>query len=253
MTHITRGIPLGTESNAMLDRLETALQRRGVRPHPACRYSDYKRELRARSRLKSREVPSQDEQYAFAELWQMDWIVACFQDDDAKWRLIEEAFFQDPPVPHSETVHSPGRDRQFELYVAARLQMAGLPIAFSEPDICSSLDQWPFVVAAKRVKSRRRLLRQLKSARDQIHKAGRDGVVVVDYSLVAARESRPFIGDLDAGHAWFERFAEVEFHDQWSSIADAVCGAQEVLVYSSSFDGFKFILTSTDTSFLNCS
>ena len=226
---ITRGVPLGAGSATMLGQLEEALRIRDVRPHPGCRYSRYCNVLRARADQVPSVSSTEEQLYATGELFQMTWIVSCFLRDDHIWPMIEGAFFHDAVVPIDANTHSPGRDRQFELYVAARLQMAGMPPAFVEPDVRSDLSGWPFVVAAKRVKSRKSLLRQIKSARDQIDKAATDGIVAMDYSFVAAAEYLThFRGDLEAGHTWAQGFSSREFHARWRSVAGAVSGVPSV-------------------------
>jgi hypothetical protein len=222
---IVRGVPLGVGSAAMLDQLEEALRTRNIAPPASCRYSRYLSVLRARSGRVVSTSPTLEQLYATGELFQMTWIVSCFFDDDNVWPMIERAFFQDVAVPADVSTHSPGRDLQFELYVAARLQMAGMPPSFAEPDIRSRLSGWPFVVAAKRAKSRNGLLRQIRGARGQIEKAASDGIIAIDYSFVAAAEYLThFQGDLEAGHAWAQGFSAKEFHAHWRSVTHAVSG-----------------------------
>ena len=226
---IVRGVPLGAGAAAMLDQLDEVLRLRNVRPPADCRYSRYRNVLRARRDRVGSTSPTLEQLYATGELFQMTWIVSCFERSDDIWRMIERAFFRDAAVPTDVMTHSPGRDRQFELYVAARLQMAGMTPSFAEPDVCSNLSGWPFVVAAKRVKSRKNLLWQIKRARDQIAKAPADGIIAIDYSYVAAAEHVPNLeGDLEAGHSWAEGFSAREFHARWHSLADAASGIPSV-------------------------
>lgn len=226
---IARGVPLGAGSAAMLGQLEEALRIRNVRPPPGCRYSKYRNVLRARSDRVPSVSPPVEQLYATGELLQMTWIVSCFVGDDRIWPMIERAFFQDVAVPADASTHSPGRDQQFELYVAARLHMAGMSPSFVEPDIRSSLSGWPFVVAAKRAKSRKGLLRQIRGGRDQIERTAIDGVIAVDYSFIAAAEQATYFrGDLEAGHAWAQGFSAKEFHARWRFVGDAVSGAPSV-------------------------
>jgi hypothetical protein len=225
-TRIVRGVPLGLGAAVMVDRLEEALRIRKITPPAGCRYLKYRNVLRARRDHVPSNAPNQEQLYATGELFQMTWIVGCFFEDDDIWPMIERAFFQDVTVPTGVNTHSPGRDQQFELYVAARLQMAGLPASFAEPDIRSALSGWPFAVAAKRVKSRKGLLRQIKGARDQIERVAPDGIIALDYSYVAAGEH--FRGDLENGHAWAQSFSAREFHARWGSVSDAVSGTPSV-------------------------
>jgi len=229
LVEIVPGIPLGVGSGTMLDQLEEALRIRNIRPPAGCRYSTYRNVLRKRRDRVPSASPTVEQLYATGELFQMTWIVSCFWRDDYMWPMIERAFFQDAAVPTDVRTHSPGRDWQFELYVAARLQMAEMAPSFCEPDIRSSVSGWPFVVAAKRVKSPRGLVRQIKGARDQIEKAATDGIIAVDYSFVAASEqSAYFRGDLEAGHAWAQDFSAREFHARWHSVARAVARTPSV-------------------------
>jgi hypothetical protein len=226
---IMRGVPLGIESGTILSRLDEALRMRRAKPHPACRYSTYRKTLFARSHGIPSTTATQEQLYATGELFQMEWIAACCIHDDRLRRAVEEAFFHDPAVPASASIHSPGRDLQFELYVATRLQMAGLSPTLAEPDIQASLSGWHFGVAVKRVKSSNAFLKEIQSACDQIKRTGKDGIIALDYSYVAAGQNAPYLkGDLNAGHAWAHGFSTREFHARWRSVVGKVSRTPEV-------------------------
>ncbi len=227
---IRRGVPLAANSGEILARLEKSLLSHRISPHPACRFAKYRKIFQARNYGTMSAAPTQEQLYATAELFQMDWIVSCFAQDDALWPAIERAFFRDPAVPSHTNVHSPGRDLQFELYVAARLTMAGLSPVFAEPDIRADLVGWPFGVAVKRVKSRPALIAAIRQARDQISRHELDGIVALDYSFIAASDNSPYAsGDLDAACAWMQQFSEREFHPVWPKIQKIVSKCQHVI------------------------
>lgn len=76
---------------------------------------------------------------------------------------------KDPIVPEEARSETPGRDCQFELYLAARFAHGGLDVRICEPDIVVHVDQFRVGIAAKRPKSYDRLKARMNHARDQLH------------------------------------------------------------------------------------
>jgi hypothetical protein len=96
---------------------------------------------------------------------------------------------------------SPGRDHQFELYLAAICQNAGLvPIDFEEPDITCFVDGTKFGIAAKRVKSRSvsHLVKRIGEGADQLKGQGLPGIVAIELSLSRNRNNRPIISQIES-------------------------------------------------------
>jgi hypothetical protein len=85
---------------------------------------------------------------------------------------------------HEETKHSPARDFQFELLLAAIFRASGLPVTLREPDIVVALDHQEIGVAAKRPRSREKLGKNLRQAEKQISRAGGKGLIALDLSCL---------------------------------------------------------------------
>jgi hypothetical protein len=82
--------------------------------------------------------------------------------------------------PATDAPSARGRDKQFELFVAAILLRSGLPVALTEPDVLFQFGDAIRSVAAKRLISRRNADRNIKKAADQILSAGHPGYIFVD-------------------------------------------------------------------------
>jgi len=87
---------------------------------------------------------------------------------------------QDPALP--ENKHSPGRDTQFEIFVAAVCQAANLnPVDYEEPpDVTCNLRGVKLGIAAKRLKSAAQAHKRIPEAADQIENSKALGVIVFD-------------------------------------------------------------------------
>jgi hypothetical protein len=80
---------------------------------------------------------------------------------------------------------TPGRNYQFQLYVAALCTNAGIPTRHEEPDITCNVGVTTYGVAAKRLKTIDSLEVNVKKAADQIVRAGFPGIIAID--LTTAR------------------------------------------------------------------
>src|SRR5262249_50585828 len=84
---------------------------------------------------------------------------------------------------------TPGRDAQFELYVAAVCKQAGLlPVEYREPDVVFSIGNLRYCIAAKRPKSIRAIDDCLRDACKQISCRILSGFIAMDTSLAFALE-----------------------------------------------------------------
>ena len=91
-----------------------------------------------------------------------------------------KSFTNDPAIPRKESKHTPGKDKQFELYLAARFKKANISAVREEPDLFCNIDGYEFTVAAKRIKSRNQLFKRIKEAGKQIIKARKPGIIAID-------------------------------------------------------------------------
>jgi hypothetical protein len=95
----------------------------------------------------------------------------------------------DSILPEGEKHNTPGRDAQFELFVAAACKHAGLlPVEYREPDVVFSIGNLRYCIAAKRPKSIRAIDNCLRVACDQISREKLPGLIAMDTSLAFALE-----------------------------------------------------------------
>lgn len=105
-------------------------------------------------------------------------------DADAETVAIVRRLLQDSVLPEAGKAHSPGRDAQVELFVAAICRGAGLlDVVHGEPDMRCSFQGKPFGIAVKRIKSQKRFVDRVHEGAKQVAKAGVAGIVAVDTSL----------------------------------------------------------------------
>lgn len=80
-------------------------------------------------------------------------------------------------------VRDPDRDKQFELFVGAKLALGGLAVRLEEPDLAVYVAGARIPVAAKRPRSSRGIKSALRGGCHQVGKAGARGLVAIDASM----------------------------------------------------------------------
>lgn len=104
--------------------------------------------------------------------------------DSLKFKTILKKAFGDSILPQNDFDNSPGRDLQFELYIASVCKNAGfMPVEFEEPDILCSLNNEKYSIAAKRIKNTSRLEKHIKKATKQITQRGLSGIIAIDIAF----------------------------------------------------------------------
>lgn len=87
--------------------------------------------------------------------------------DDAFPQLVKRTI-KDSVLPQLDLEQSPGRDAQFELYLAALCHASGLrPAVLEEPDVTCVVEGVKFGIAAKRLKSIKEIGNRIKEAADR--------------------------------------------------------------------------------------
>jgi hypothetical protein len=100
---------------------------------------------------------------------------------DAEFQRLVKNVLKDSLLPHEDHNQSKGRDAQFELFVAAICQNAGmLPVAHEEPDVTCHVGDIKFGIAAKRIKNTTKLEKHIRKAADQIKIAKLPGIITLD-------------------------------------------------------------------------
>ena len=141
--------------------------RLGINPHPSSRLM-----LMLRTLQRGQYAPFEDSQFPVAlesmrDTYQLGIIVAQMRAhrDNPKFRDRVRRLLKDSALPQDGGQNTPGRDIQFELYLAAICLNAGLhPVDYEEPDVTCVIDGMKFGIAAKRLKS-------LSSLEDRVVKA----------------------------------------------------------------------------------
>jgi len=86
--------------------------------------------------------------------------------------------------PQNDNINSRPRNKQFELYIGALLQQAGFKVNLEEPDLTFEIDNYIISLAAKRIKSENKILKNAKNAINQISKNNINGIIALDISQV---------------------------------------------------------------------
>ncbi len=136
-------------------------------------------------------IPPDDPEYETALEAERDFQVLGFvfeqaaaHPTDAEFQRLVRNTIKDSLLPHKDRGQSKGRDAQFELFVAAICQNAGLlPVARDEPDVTCHIDGVKFGIAAKRIKSLSNLEKHVRKAAEQIEKARFPGIIALDTAL----------------------------------------------------------------------
>ena len=111
--------------------------------------------------------------------------MAAAHPTDQKFYDLIKRVLGDSVLPQDNRNQSQGRDFQFELFVAAICQNAGLaPVERKEPDVTCVAQGVKYGIAAKRIKSAGNLHRRISKAADQVGKAGFPGIIVLETSLL---------------------------------------------------------------------
>ena len=109
---------------------------------------------------------------------------------DAEFQHLVKKVLKDSLLPHEDRSKSKGRDAQFELFVAAICQNAGmLPVSREEPDVICNVGDIKFCIAAKRIKNVTSLEKRIRKAADQIKKAGFPGIIALDTCVALNRNN----------------------------------------------------------------
>lgn len=72
------------------------------------------------------------------------------------------------------------RNTQFELFFGAWLTSGNVPVIYAEPDLVMLYGEEPWGIAAKRVRSRSKLVKRVDEAADQVEKTVGQGMVILN-------------------------------------------------------------------------
>lgn len=117
--------------------------------------------------------------------------------NDTRFVANVKKLLQDAATPQDGNSNTPGRDTQFELYLAAIALRAGMsPVEYDEPDVTCTVDGIRFGIAAKRLKSINRFEERVKEGAKQIRRANIPGIIAVDLTIARNPENQPITSSL---------------------------------------------------------
>jgi hypothetical protein len=117
------------------------------------------------------------------------------------FRELVQHLINDRPLPQDDFLNSPGRDKQFELYLAAICHNAGLrPVDYEEPDVTCFIEGTKFGIAAKRIKSRTpsQLKKHIVKAATQLRDQGLPGIIALELTLRRNPTNRAVTSSLES-------------------------------------------------------
>jgi len=119
--------------------------------------------------------------------------------NDAVFMKLMSEVVLDAHEPQDDLVNSPGRDAQFNLLLAAVCQNARmLPVGYGEPDVTCTVNGMKFGIAAKRMKSAKRVRERIKKGADQVRRSGMPGVVAIEHSLPWNQANSPIVSHFES-------------------------------------------------------
>lgn len=166
------------ESHSLANKFREVLNKRGVELPLHSRFNAYLNTVDDHSADKNLRI------IATQEISQL-LLALIFLEDITEWnRTILDAIRYESTIPDPKANQTKARDALFELYVAGRMQSIGISTLHGEPDIVCNKQGFNFVIAAKRIKSQKKLLFRVKEARNQIEKSRLPGIIALDLTQI---------------------------------------------------------------------
>ena len=200
-----------------------AIREVGIEPHPQSRFMQMHRVLTEDTGI----IQPDDPNFETALEAERDMPLLGFVFDQSTAHRDRSAFqglvkrmLDDCVLPQDSRAQSKGRDAQFELFIAAVCQSAGLvPVDYEEPDVTCTVEGVKFGIAAKRVKNVSNLKARVRKAAQQIKAARLPGIVALDACLALNRDNERVvtpISDEQFGRLYeqaFTRFVD-DYHEK---------------------------------------
>lgn len=170
-----------------MDELCGSLERLGAGNVAASRVGEYRRAFN-RVRESSRfAVPLEDIPSllgSMADFHELRRIVFAAEQSSSpsEWSAQIRAIPRGVAFPQEADPRPDGRDTQFECFVAAVVSLGGAAVRFEEPDLLVTHGGETIAIAAKRPRSQKAAVRNVRKAIKQVAESALPGVVVVDFS-----------------------------------------------------------------------
>ena len=155
----------------------------GIMPHPQSRLMRMHDVLTKTEYIQAEDPLVQTALEAERDMQQLGFVFSqpnpCRDRDD--FRALVNHVLDDSVLPQDDVSQSHGRDFQFELFIAAVCQSAGLtPVNYTEPDVTCTVNGVTTCIAAKRLKSVTALKKRVKKAAQQIGNTQMPGIIAID-------------------------------------------------------------------------
>ncbi|GAG16023.1 unnamed protein product, partial [marine sediment metagenome] len=178
----------------------SAVRALGIEPHPQSRLMQMHRALTGTTTIIEPDHPDfQTALEAQRDMQLLSFVFDQSQEQGAHgaFRDLVKQTLKDSVLPQDDRGQSTGRDTQFQLYVAAICQSAGLvPVGYEEPDVTCVVDGIKFCIAAKRLKNVSNLRKHVKKAAQQIETARLPGMIALDTCVALNRSNMRFIAPI---------------------------------------------------------
>ena len=159
-------------------QIEQLLSKRKFNIPDVSRFNEYLKILRDTN------SDSRMESLAHSEISKLILILHHIKDLQQWSDTLEIALKKDSLKPLNNEKTTLGRNLFFEVYVAARLEAAGIQVNKGEPDLICNKNGFNFTVAAKRIRSFSKIETRFREARNQIIKTNLPGIIVLDISAL---------------------------------------------------------------------
>lgn len=207
---------MGADSVPDYARIDQYLSERGIAPTRNARYSQ-QREI-AKAFLSGTHSFTSDAQHslqavssALIDLAQIWAVIVSYGELKKIPGDLRTALFKDSVTPLTGK-SSPGRDLLSEYYAGARFKAAGCEVIKAEPDFQCKFSGVGFGLAVKRLHIGK-LEDRIRSARSQIERSGRAGIIVLDLTQSAPfGRGEPFVGQLHEYRATTGDWMEENFY-----------------------------------------
>jgi hypothetical protein len=191
------------EPQTRLEQAEYVVERLtdfGVRINPSSRVGRMLRTLRRPEIIEPDDLDYGVVLESIRDMYQLRLIVETM---DAHWesrqfRMAANFLRKDLALPQDERKDTPGRNHQFQLYVAALCTNARVPTRHEEPDVTCVVGGTTFGIAAKRLKTIESLGENVKDAANQIRKVGIPGIIALDLTLAQNPTNRRITSSLES-------------------------------------------------------
>jgi hypothetical protein len=136
------------------------------------------------------------------------------------FRVAADLLRKDLALPQDESKDTPGRNCQFQLYVAALCTNARLPTRHEEPDVTCDVEGAVCGIAAKRLKTIEALEENVKDAAGQIRRAAIPGIIALDLTLAQNPTNRRITSSLES--QLHVNLSHAKYHDLFDKKGESI-------------------------------